>query len=80
MTDPRADAARAQIAKDIAVKHRCTNCHGLHAPEAPCHAPQPAHPKAAEARALLASQRLSLCPCGVKPNDCADHRQTGNAA
>ncbi len=26
------------------------------------------------ARALLQQTKASLCPCGVKPIDCADHR------
>lgn len=27
------------------------------------------------ARTLLAQTKAGLCPCGVLPRDCADHRQ-----
>jgi hypothetical protein len=58
---------------------RCADCGRLHVPAEPCPPPQQESQQAAahratEARALLASSRTDLCPCGVKPRDCADHR------
>ena len=35
--------------------------------------PSKAH-SIALARALLQQAKAQLCPCGVKPRDCADHR------
>lgn len=65
---------RMDVGTRIAIKDRCSKCHHLHAPDAPCVDRGRASPKADEMRALLASTRSNLCPCGVKPALCAEHR------
>ncbi len=68
------EASPADIGPRILVQGRCNKCRHMHAPDAPCIVTGRASAKAAEARALLQSARANLCPCGVKPIDCADHR------
>jgi len=62
----------------VLVTGRCDKCHRLHPPADPCIPPlevtqAAARNRAAEARELLAAGRADLCPCGVRPRDCADH-------
>jgi len=58
----------------IAVKERCPTCKHLHHPDAPHVERGKASPRVDEVRAILASTRSNLCPCGVKPRDCPEHR------
>ncbi len=63
----------------VLVTGRCERCGHLHPPNDPCIRPREetqaaAERRASEARAALEAARAELCPCGVKPIDCADHR------
>ena len=63
----------------VLVDGRCPKCGRLHPPADPCVPPleetqAAAARRAREAREAITATREALCPCGVLPRDCADHR------
>jgi hypothetical protein len=63
----------------VLITGRCNDCGRLHPANEPCIEPQEQTKAAAakgaeQVRAQLAQGKANLCPCGVQPRDCADHR------